>query len=261
MDRIPRIINKEPQNLFVYALRSASTKKRLKEIKRQIKRHKEEISFVFIDGYADIIFDINALEENREVIDKFMKWTTKYKIHVCFVLHENKSSIDARGHAGTELTNKSETVFRVIKDQFDPKRCSKVEGEYTRDQGFDPFIFSITDEGLPKILNAEYVKAEEEKYKEMKKQKNSIHPKQYEDKEHMKKLKEWIDLDSQYTRTEIIDNIKLMFKVGRDKAGEFLAWYIKESFLAKTKNDRDKNQRYTFIGNKKKYNNWSYEEL
>ncbi len=39
-----------------------------------------------------------------------MKWTELHNIHICTVIHENYGSAKARGHIGTELANKAETV-------------------------------------------------------------------------------------------------------------------------------------------------------
>ena len=259
MNRIPKMTEQEPFNLFTFALRSADTVERLHQVEKQIERFADRTSFVVIDGFADLIFDINDRKECVEVVTKVMQWSTKYNIHICFILHENKVGTDARGHAGTELTNKSETVFRVSKDKYDPKNCSVVEGEYTRGMGFDPFTFSITDNGIPMILDREVVEATQAKHHTRKSK--TVQASGIEDKEHMIKLKEWIDLGQEYTRNDVIAIIKNIYGIGKDKASDFLIWYLKESFFKKTCPDRSPKQRYQFIGNLKKYNNWTYEDL
>ena len=67
------------------------------------------------------------------------------------VLHENPGSDKARGHIGTELTNKAETVITVQVDKYDDD-VSIVSAGFCRNKSFKPFAFTITDEDLPKII-------------------------------------------------------------------------------------------------------------
>ena len=51
-----------------------------------------------------------------------MQWTSERGIHIQTVLHLNKGDDNSRGHIGTELNNKAETVLQVTKDPTDPDR-------------------------------------------------------------------------------------------------------------------------------------------
>ena len=46
-----------------------------------------------------------------------MQWTDDRQIHIHTILHQNKGDENARGHIGTELNNKAETVLLVEKGQ------------------------------------------------------------------------------------------------------------------------------------------------
>ena len=48
-----------------------------------------------------------------------MQWTDDRQIHIHTILHQNKGDENARGHIGTELNNKAETVLLVEKDKND----------------------------------------------------------------------------------------------------------------------------------------------
>ena len=67
------------------------------------------------------------------------------------VLHENPGSDKARGHIGTELMNKAETVIALQVDKYDDD-VSIVSAGFCRNKSFKPFAFKITDDGLPKII-------------------------------------------------------------------------------------------------------------
>src|SRR5690606_12151186 len=78
------------------------------------------------------------------------KWSEELDIHILSVLHQNKGNEQARGHIGTELINKCETVLSVTKSN-ENKDISIVEAEYCRNKEPEPFAFEII-EGLPVLV-------------------------------------------------------------------------------------------------------------
>ena len=77
-----------------------------------------------------------------------MQWTDDRQIHIHTVLHQNKNDEHARGHIGTELNNKAETIMQVEVDKED-KTVSVVEAVHIRDREFEPFAFRINEEAMP----------------------------------------------------------------------------------------------------------------
>ena len=59
---------------------------------------------------------------------KALKWTEDYNIHIVVVLHENPGSDKARGHIGTELMNKAETVIALEVDKYDENISTVMQG-------------------------------------------------------------------------------------------------------------------------------------
>lgn len=111
------------------------------------------VGLVIIDGVRDLLHDINNPTEATSVISLLMKWTDRYQFHLHTVLHQNKSDDNARGHLGTELANKAETVMSVEKDKEDGA-VSVVRPVYTRSTEFPPFAFRIAggEIALPEIV-------------------------------------------------------------------------------------------------------------
>ena len=107
---------------------------------------------VIIDGIRDLVFDINSPNESTEIISKLMIWTEVYQLHIHTVLHVNKTDDNARGHLGTELLNKAETILQVVRDEKDPN-ISIVKPMSIRDVEFEPFAFRIDDDGLPEPVD------------------------------------------------------------------------------------------------------------
>ena len=112
----------------------------------------ENIGLVVIDGIRDMVHDINNPGESTTVISYLMTWTGERNIHIHTILHQNKGDENARGHIGTELSNKAETVLQVEKDENNPD-ISKVKAAHIRAVDFEPFAFRINDNALPEIVD------------------------------------------------------------------------------------------------------------
>ncbi|PKG44053.1 AAA family ATPase [Psychroflexus sp. MES1-P1E] len=138
-----------PEDL-VYYLRSEKPSERLKIIE-DIIYNTENLGFVVIDGIKDLVTSINDEGEATMIASKLLKWTEEKNIHITTVLHQNKSDNNARGHIGTELINKAETVLAVSKNEQD-KDISIVEAQQCRNREPEPFAFEINEDGLPVIV-------------------------------------------------------------------------------------------------------------
>ena len=132
------------------SLRKYTPKERI-EIIECVLATTEGIGLVIIDGVRDLLFDINAPLEATQVTSILMRWTDEYQIHIQTILHQNKGDENARGHIGTEINNKAETVIQVEKDKND-ESMSKVSALYTRSQTFPTFAFRINGHILPELV-------------------------------------------------------------------------------------------------------------
>ena len=115
-------------------------------------RKSEGYGLVIIDGLRDLMYDINNAKEATDLITKLMSWTSNYKLHIHCVLHLNKNDSNTRGHIGTELNNKAETVLQITKSTQDGN-ISEVKAMHIRDREFDPFAFRINDNALPEVMD------------------------------------------------------------------------------------------------------------
>ena len=150
----------EPENLHVYGLRKISSKERLEIIEYAINNN-PKVGFVIIDGIRDLINSINDEVEASIMANNLLRWTEENHIHIVTVLHQNKGNIEARGHIGTELINKAETVLSVTVDRSDDS-ISVVEPNQCRNLPFDAFAFQINDFGIPELVD-DFVKSSSKK--------------------------------------------------------------------------------------------------
>lgn len=145
MAKLPR----DTKNIEVYSLRGLKTKKRLDFIDKKISES-NGVGLVVIDGIRDLLMDINSPEEATKISDCLLNWTETMDIHIIAVLHQNKTDTNIRGHIGTEILNKAETVIRVEKHKK-KKDVSIVSVYESRNKEFEPFAFSIDEKGLPTL--------------------------------------------------------------------------------------------------------------
>ncbi|MCQ4917141.1 mobilization protein, partial [Bacteroides nordii] len=69
-----------------------------------------------------------------------MTWSQELNIHIHTVLHLNMGDDNTRGHLGTELNNKAESIIQVTKSDLDTN-YSTVAPKFIRDIEFQPFTF------------------------------------------------------------------------------------------------------------------------
>ena len=112
---------------------------------------RSDVGLVIIDGLRDLLFDINSSTEAAEVIGLLMRWSSQYNLHIHTVLHLNKGDDNVRGHIGTELNHKAETILQIVQNCND-SNVSEVHASLIRDRLFPPFAFKINEEGLPVLV-------------------------------------------------------------------------------------------------------------
>ncbi len=143
--------DRDNENLEFLALRKYTPEQRIRIVEQAI-YNTPDIALVIIDGIRDMVYDINSPGESTRIISKLMQWTDDRQIHIHTILHQNKGDENARGHIGTELNNKAETVLQITKSTQDGN-ISEVKAMHIRDREFDPFAFRINDSALPEAVD------------------------------------------------------------------------------------------------------------
>lgn len=221
----------EPKNLHTYYLRSLTPSERLQFIEAEIYSN-DKIGFVVIDGIKDLVTSINDEEQATMIVSKLMKWSEERNIHIVTVLHQNKSDANARGHIGTELINKAETVLEVAKAESDnaisivtPLQCRNIEPEV--------FAFEINEFGLPIIAEDFEVRTETKK--------NRFDVTDLEDFKKYQLLTEIFSKGESFSYSDLVIQLGLAYKnqfkstIGTNRAKELLTdcknkrWLLQEA--------------------------------
>lgn len=150
--QICEMVGINPPQFKPYSLRSLDVEQRKGVILEAIKEN-HNIGLLIIDGIADLVKNVNDLDECNSIVQSLMSWSKDNNILIITVLHKNFGTQKATGHLGSAVTKKAETVFNVERED----NITVVKPQYTRNRPFDKFTFEIEEEtSLPKQIKDTY---------------------------------------------------------------------------------------------------------
>ena len=125
--------------ILTQTLREEAPQQRLQMMNYAIDYYRPKL--VVVDGISDLMTNTNNLEESEALVSRLLTLSTIYECHIMCVLHANPNSDKARGHLGSTLMRKAETVLFVHR----VGECSVVEPQYCRNMPFERFAFSVEE--------------------------------------------------------------------------------------------------------------------
>ena len=241
MKRIVRMaglpLDVEPSNLEFLTLRRQTPETRIAVVETAI-YNTEGLGLVIIDGIRDMVYDINSPSESTKIISKLMQWTDERQIHIHTILHQNKADENARGHIGTELNNKAETVLEIAKDKYD-NSVSTVQAVHIRAMDFQPFAFRINDDALPELVS-------EYKFDSKKGDFQSFDYSELKDEQHRQALEAVFSESGQCGYSDLMKALKQGYATigcayGENKLGKLKTFLENKRMIVK-----DANKKYKF---------------
>lgn len=143
-----------------FGLRTLSNKDRLKFIEYYLYHKVQDVGLVVIDGIADLVSDVNNLDESSIVVQKLMQWTEELDCHIITVIHSNYGTEKPTGHLGSLLEKKTETQIQLelntVNDEMVTVKCRRSRGF-----PFDKFSFKINKQSYPEVVDDLYEVIEE----------------------------------------------------------------------------------------------------
>ncbi len=149
-NRIPQLVGSIdkpiiPENYKPIKLREKSASERRGFLKWLVleSEFRNNIGLISIDGYVDLVDDFNNQRECIDFTQSLMTYSSKANCHITGILHLNPNSDKARGHLGTILQQKCETVV-VIKDagEYSEVYCHRGRGK--KFMPFGSYYFPVT---------------------------------------------------------------------------------------------------------------------
>lgn len=225
-------LSKHPETIEFLSLRRHSPSVRLNIIEEAIYKS-EGLGLVVIDGIRDLAYDINSSTEATDLISKLMRWTDERNIHIHTVLHQNKGDTNSRGHIGTELNNKAETILQVAKDITDPN-VSIVSAVHIRTREFEKFAFTINKLGIPTLID-------NYKFNDNRSKKKGIDFVTISDRDHLQALLNVFPEKNNLTYGDLIKSLTIAYEsmgynFGNNKSKELKVFLEKKSFILKIGN-------------------------
>lgn len=226
-------IDREPEHLKFSHLRAIADPNERREIIRYAIYHTPNVGLVVIDGIRDLMLDINNSTEATKLVGDLMQWTSEQNIHIQTVLHLNKGDDNVRGHIGTELNNKAETVLQIMKDNTQPDR-SIVAPAIIRSKPFNKFAFRLKemeDEICIPEIDTSYKDADSKPHR------YSYH--EISDTEHRKALTQAFSLREVLPYGEIIVALKKVYaevvgqSYGQTELKELLQFLLNKGIVVK----------------------------
>lgn len=200
----------------VFYLRGKSPQERQQIITETVKQWPTMPKLIIIDGIRDLLSNINDPDQSTDLIVWLESMTVEHGLHVVNVLHLNKTDSNARGHIGTELQNKAEIIIEIEKDE--QAGCSLVKCESSRDQPFENFAFTHSNDGLglPEIMSI------------------PIKGQLLGDDEQRDRLK-FVFENGVLQYAELIDQVKAHFDVAERKAKTLVATFNRKGWIMSNK--------------------------
>ena len=153
------------QCYYTFALRQIGYKQRIDFIEYLLKTKVQNTGLLIIDGIADLVSDVNNLEESNRCIQKLMEWSSIYNCHIITVIHSNFGSDKPTGHLGSFLEKKAETQIQLEANTVN-KEWVTVKCKRSRGYAFETFSFKVNNLGLPEVVGNLYdpLKENEKRY-------------------------------------------------------------------------------------------------
>ena len=233
---------KDVENLMFVGLREYTPSLRISLIDYAL-RTSSGYGLVIIDGLRDLMYDINNAREATDVMTMLMAWTSRYNLHIHCVLHLNKNDNNTRGHIGTELENKAETVLVISKSKQDTS-ISEVKPMHMRDKEFSSFAFHIDENALPVLEDGYHVTVVKTKDAPLTSLPESVHK---------EVLDELFSTSSPKSYTEMVDKLgdayaKKGYKRGIVATKKMLSLLTEKSVIIKSKTGYTYNSDFTKVG-------------
>lgn len=153
--RVEKLVGNRYEKYIPIATRSKTVEQRLGLIEWLIyqSNYSGNIDMILVDGVADLVYNTNDIEEGAKLAEKMLKWTSE-GISMGLVIHKAGNNDKARGHLGTAITIKAESIIfmdRLTDEQgnLTEKNTVKVRCGYVRGRDFEDFYLTVNKNGLP----------------------------------------------------------------------------------------------------------------
>jgi len=143
------------KNYYTFGLRTIGYKDRINFIEYCLEHKAPNPGLLILDGIADIVSDVNNIQESNACVQKIMEWSENYNVHIICVIHSNFGNDKPTGHLGSALEKKTETQLQLetntVNTEWTTVKCRRSRG-----YSFETFSFKVNANGYPEIIGDLY---------------------------------------------------------------------------------------------------------
>jgi len=140
-------INKTTSDKFHYQRVKKYSKVEKQRFLRWLCEYVKDIGVLILDGIVDLCEDYNDNKVSSALVTYIERLADEFNILIVVILHDARSTGNARGHLGTELLNKTACHIKVVKASEEEGGHSHVSFPNTRDKQPKGFDFTHNEEG------------------------------------------------------------------------------------------------------------------
>lgn len=206
--------------------------------------------FVVLDVTTDCISNFNDPVDSLQLIDMLNLAISKHNVSFLCIIHENPgSNLKARGHLGTEISNKASTVIQVgFKKDSEGADTDLLEVKYLKcrqSERYPSFYVKYS-----KDSNGLIMAGTDEVSSLVKPKTKNLHPSEMPKDLHIKILKRAFEQNPKQRRAELLVQIKLLFganklEIGESKVKSFMTYYENEKWIKQEGTAGTVNSKYT----------------
>lgn len=208
--------------------------------------------FIVLDVTTDCISNFNDPVDSLQLIDMLNMAISEHNVTFLCIIHENPgTNTKARGHLGTEISNKASTVIQVgFKKDSENVDTDLLEVKYLKcrqSERYPSFYVKYSKEASGLIM------AETDDVASLVKPKTkNLEPSEMPKDLHLKILKKAFEQNPKQNRAELLGQIKLAFGINQLSMGEsrikgFFMYYENEKWIKQEGTVGTRSSFYTLV--------------
>lgn len=115
--RLARLQPSRRDDFQILSLREEGPQERLEIIRSAVEDLRPDV--LFLDGIGDLVSDSNDLAQSEKLVSELLAMCSEYQLVIVGILHTNPASTKERGHLGSVVQRKAETVLLLEREGMD----------------------------------------------------------------------------------------------------------------------------------------------
>ncbi|MTI29682.1 AAA family ATPase [Xanthovirga aplysinae] len=194
-------------------------------ITRLLSKH-QGIHAIFIDGIADFCHSVNNEQEANALVSFFEQMAIKADCPLIATMHLNPGTIKMRGHLGSQLERKAESIFLMTKDKN--KEITYITEEALRNAGGKDF--PLIELAFDPQKGCHLIKGLIPK-KQPKQQSKSLRANQWTKNEHQELLDTIFQSKKELSYTQLHEAIQSTYKVSDKPARQIKKHLLDQGWI------------------------------